>query len=154
MAGMYDNVLNLLGRWRVASDARDARQAIAARHPRGGAMSKSLPPQYRPSPRRSVPFDAFPAARRLADARSARTDLARAGSELSRIEREVHTLAAEAVGERRARIRAGVEDLLRRAMEGVGRGEVSAIEVAALEARAMRVLAAIEPGPALARSAR
>jgi hypothetical protein len=153
MPGLYDDVLDLLGRWRIASDAREARQAIAARHPRSSAFSKALPPQHRASPRVTVGFDAFPAARRIADKRAARVSIADTARQLARLEREARAMAAEAAGERRARIRAGIEDIMRRAMEGVGKGEVSAIEVAKLEGQAMRVLAAIEPGRALTRGA-
>jgi hypothetical protein len=151
MPGLYDHVLNLLGRWRIASDAREARQAFAARHPRSSAFSKALPPQHRASPRVTVGFDAFPAARRMANQRAARISINDTVGQLARLERETRAMLADAAGERRARIRAGVEDILRRAMEGVARGEITAVEIAKLEGQAMRVIAAIEPGPAVHR---
>lgn len=123
---------------------------------RGRAFAKAMAANpRRPSSRATVPYSHFTKAQRIADERAARAEMNRTAADLSALERQMGNMAlsaaAENMGMRRARIRAGVEDVLRRAVEGVAKGQVSAIEVAKLEGRAMRLLAAIEPGPALAR---
>lgn len=117
-------------------------------------LTKALPPAQA-TPREFVPFSAFNKAQRIADERTTRAGIGRSLADLAAVERQVRVIAAEqaaqSAGERRARARAAIEDVMRRAMEGVAAGTVSAIEVAKLESRAHRVLASIDPGPSLRR---
>ncbi|WP_198374035.1 hypothetical protein [Neoroseomonas rubea] len=122
----------------------------------GRAFAKAMAAKpHRPSPRATVPHSYFTKAQGIADRRAADAKMNRTAADLSALERQVSDMAvnaaAENVGMRRARIRAAVHDVMQRAIDGVGKGEISAIEVAKLEGRAMRVLAAIEPGPTLGR---
>lgn len=151
MPGPFDHVLDLLGRWRIASDARETRQVIAARHSRSRVMSKALPAEYRASPRFTVGFDAFPAAKRLADARAARASIARTAADITAMKKQVDRDAAAVSGERRARVRVQVRDVLDQAMRGLAAGDLTAVQVARIEAECGRVLAQLEPGPAMTR---
>ena len=71
-------------------------------------------------------------------------ELTRTIAGIERVAAETAKLQQQRVGERRARVRAEVQDVLRRAMEGVAKGAITALEVARLEASAMRTLASLD----------
>lgn len=118
-------------------------------------LAKSLPPPRRDAPRQTVPLAYFAKAAAIANARAARADLTRQTADLRRLEADVKRLAAERAaegyGERRARARAAVQNVMDRVMRAFAAGNISAIEVARLEAHAHRVAAALEPGPTMQR---
>lgn len=77
-------------------------------------------------------------------------ELTRTISGIERLAVENRKLAQAQMGERRARLRQQATDLLRRAMIGLGKGEITAIEISKLEARVNRFLTEIDQQPASA----
>jgi hypothetical protein len=120
------------------------------------AKAMAAPPP-RPTRREFVPRSYFsksqPASTMNAAAPAATAaDLARAVAGIERLAVENRKLAQAQMGEKRARLRQQAADLLRRAMVGLGRGEITAIEVAGLEARVNRFLSALDQQPASVRA--
>lgn len=113
----------------------------------GRAFAKAM---AAPTPRREfVPHSYFAKAQRAstddAAARAATaSELARAVTGIERLAKTNRELAQAQVGEKRARLRQQAADLLRRAMIGLGRGEITAIEIAGIEARVNRFLAELD----------
>lgn len=124
----------------------------ALREGRRFAKSMATP---KPTRHEFVPASYFTKAQRIADERAARASIGRTTADLAALERQVRTTAAERAtenaGERRARIRAAVQDVLDRAMHGLATGQVTAVQVSRIEAQAHRLLARVEPGIAMQR---
>lgn len=103
-------------------------------------------PVHRAIQRHGIMPGEFTKSLRQADTRRAATaaELARAVADIERLAAENRKLAQAQIGEKRARLRQQAADLLRRAMIGLGRGEITAIEVAGIEARVNRFLAELD----------
>lgn len=114
---------------------------------RSFAKAMAAPPP-RPTRREFVPRSYFGKAQRVADDRAERAataaELARTIAGIERMASKNRKLAQAQAGEKRARLRQQAADLLRRAMIGLGRGEITAIEVAGIEARVNRFLAELD----------
>lgn len=114
---------------------------------RSFAKAMAAPPP-RQTRREFVPRSYFGKAQGLADERAARTataaELARAVAGIEHMASETRKLAQVQMGEKRARLRQQAADLLRRAMIGLGRGEITAIEVAGIEGRVNCFLAELD----------
>lgn len=131
---------------------RDIAEVQARRgSPSTAHFGKALQPDPRPSRRAAIPFSAHPAARRIMDGKATRAGIEKTSADMAALTRQLQREAAAITGERRAEIRAQVRDVLNRAMEGNATGAITAIEVAHIEAECGRVLARLEPGPALVR---
>ena len=115
---------------------------------RSFAKAMSAPPP-RPTRYECVPRSYFSKAHRApADDAAARSATA---AELTRTITSIERLAAEnrkllqvQMGERRARLRQQATDILRRAMIGLGKGSITALDIARLEARINRFLAELD----------
>lgn len=129
----------------------DLAELQAQRRDRTMAKALPLPRQQQRGPREAVPFSYFSKAARAAMPGMLPAAFEALTGELAKTNTMLLASPAASVGERRTRLRASVQDVLDRAMKGLARGELTAIEVAKLEARGNRLLASVEPGIAMQR---
>jgi hypothetical protein len=115
----------------------------------GRRFAKAMAASPQPTPRHFVPHRYFSKAQRAsADNAAARAataaELTRTITGIERLAAENRKMALTQAGEKRARLRQQATDLLRRAMIGLGRGEITATEIAGLEGRVNRFLAELD----------
>jgi hypothetical protein len=116
----------------------------------GRRFAKAMAASPQPKRRDFVPHSYLGKAQRVADTANAAAraataaELTRAITGIERLAAENRKMALTQAGEKRARLRQQATDLLRRAMIGLGRGEITATEIAGLEGRVNRFLAELD----------